>query len=142
MTRALITLAIATVAALNAGDAPAQSWPTRPITMIVPYAAGGPVDTIARIMAQRLTEVLGQTVVVENIGGAGGMTGSARVAKAAPDGYTLLMSGSAVLAINQTLYKKPLYNALTDFEHVSMFSDSTRVVIARPKLPANNFSEF
>src|SRR5438876_365990 len=112
--RTLIALTIATAAALNAGDASAQTWPTRPVTLIVPYAAGGPVDTIARIMAQRLTEVLGQTVVVENIGGAGGMTGAARAAKAAPDGYTLLMSGSAVLSINQTLYKKPLYNAVTD----------------------------
>src|SRR5438067_13249756 len=101
--RTLIALTIATMAAWNAGDASAQSsvptWPTRPVTLIVPYAAGGPVDTIARIMAQRLTEVLGQTVVVENIGGAGGMTGAARVAKATPDGYTLLMSGSAVLSI-------------------------------------------
>ena len=140
MTRTLIALAMATV--LNASHAQAQNWPTRPVTMVVPYAAGGPIDTIGRIMAQRLSEVLGQTVIVENIGGAGGMTGAARVAKAAPDGYTLLMSGSAVLAINQTLYKKPLYNAVTDFEHVALFSDSTRVVIARPNFPANTFQEF
>ena len=122
MSRTLIALTIAT--ALSASHAQAQNWPTRPVTMVVPYAAGGPIDTIGRIMAQRLSEVLGQTVIVENIGGAGGMTGAARVAKAAPDGYTLLMSGSAVLAINQTLYKKPLYNAVTDFEHVALFSDS------------------
>src|SRR5262245_52562837 len=142
MTRMLIALAIATIAALNAGDAPAQNWPTRPVTMIVPYAAGGPVDTIARIMGQRLTEILRQTGVVENMGGAGGMTGAARAAKATPDGYTLLMSGSAVLSINQTLYKRPLYNAVTDFEHVALFSDSARVLITRPKLPVNTFSEF
>jgi len=140
MSRTLIALTIAT--ALSASHAGAQNWPTRPVTMVVPYAAGGPIDTIGRIMAQRLSEVLGQTVIVENIGGAGGMTGAARVAKAAPDGYTLLMSGSAVLAINQTLYKKPLYNAVTDFEHVALFSDSTRVVIARPNFPANTFQEF
>ncbi|HLQ89572.1 MAG TPA: tripartite tricarboxylate transporter substrate-binding protein [Xanthobacteraceae bacterium] len=140
MSRTLIALTIAT--ALSASHAQAQNWPTRPVTMVVPYAAGGPIDTIGRIMAQRLSEVLGQTVIVENIGGAGGMTGAARVAKAAPDGYTLLMSGSAVLAINQTLYKKPLYNAVTDFEHVALFSDSTRVVIARPNFPANTFQEF
>src|SRR4051812_46837962 len=87
----------------------AQSdWPNRPITMVVPYAAGGPVDTVARVAAARISELLGQQIVVENVGGAGGMTGAARVAKAAPDGYTLLLSGSAVLAINQTLYAKPL----------------------------------
>ena len=80
--------------------------------MVVPYAAGGPVDTIGRILAARLSEILGQQVVIENAGGAGGMTGASRVAKAAPDGYTVLLSGSAVLAINQTLYKKPLYNAV------------------------------
>src|SRR5262245_35890679 len=109
----------------------AQDWPARPVTLVVPYAAGGPVDTIGRIMAARLSELLGQQFVVENVGGAGGMTGAARVAKAPPDGYTLLLSGSAVLAINQTLYKRPLYNAATDFDHVALFSDSARVLITR-----------
>jgi tripartite-type tricarboxylate transporter receptor subunit TctC len=120
----------------------AQDWPTRAVTMVVPYAAGGPIDTLARILAARLSEILGQQVVIENIPGAGGMTGSSRVAKAAPDGYTVLLSGSAVLAINQSLYKKPLYNAVTDFEHVALFSDSARVVIARKDLPANTLPEF
>ena len=86
--------------------------------------------------------MLGQQVIVENIGGAGGMTGTARVAKAAPDGYTAVLSGSAVLAINQTIYKKPLYNAVTDFEHVAMFSDSARVLIARKDFPATTLAEF
>ena len=94
--------------------------------MVVPYAAGGPIDTLARILAARLSEILGQQVVIENMPGAGGMTGASRVAKSAPDGYTVLLSGSAVLALNQTLYKKPLYNAVTDFEHVALFSDSAR----------------
>ena len=124
------------------GSAAAEDWPARPINMVVPYAAGGPVDTIGRIMAARLSEILGQQVIIENVGGAGGMTGSARVAKAAPDGYTLLLSGSAVLAINQTLYKKPLYNALTDFEQVALFSNSARVLIARPNFPGNTLAEF
>jgi hypothetical protein len=110
--------------------------------MVVPYAAGGPVDTLGRIIAARLSEILGQQVVVENVAGAGGMTGSSRVAKAPPDGYTVLLSGSAVLAINQTLYKKPLYNAVTDFEHVALFSDSARVLITRKDLPVNTLSEF
>ncbi len=122
--------------------ASAQDWPTRAVTMVVPYAAGGPVDTLGRILAARLSEILGQQVVVENVAGAGGMTGSSRVAKAPPDGYTVLLSGSAVLAINQTLYKKPLYNAVTDFEHVALFSDSARVLITRKDLPVNTLSEF
>src|SRR5262249_8730425 len=104
--------------------------------------AGGPVDTLARILAARLSEILGQQIVIENAGGAGGMTGASRVAKATPDGYTVLLSGSAVLAMNQTLYKKPLYDAVTDFEHVVLFSDSARVLIARKDLPANTMPEF
>ena len=137
------TMAAAALAiALSAGTGHSQDWPTRPVTLVVPYAAGGPVDTIARIMAARLSEVLGQQVIVENIGGAGGMTGSARVAKDTPDGYTALLSGSATLAINQTLYKRPLYNAVADFEHVALFSDSARVVIARKDLPASTLPEF
>ena len=133
---AAITLMLAPLAAS------AQDWPTRAVTMVVPYAAGGPVDTLGRILAARLSEILGQQVVVENSPGAGGMTGSSRVAKAAPDGYTVLLSGSAVLAVNQTLYKKPLYNAVTDFEHVALFSDSARVLITRKDLPVNTLSEF
>ncbi len=128
--------------ATAAMPAQAQDWPSRPITMVVPYAAGGPVDTIARILAARMGETLGQQVIIENIGGAGGMTGAARVAKAAPDGYSLLMSGSAVLSINQTLYRRPLYNGLTDFEHAVLNSDSARVLIARPDFPATNLAAF
>ena len=138
-----VIAAVAAIALLLApSTVSAQDWPTRAVTMVVPYAAGGPVDTLARILAARLSEILGQQVVVENIPGAGGMTGSSHVAKAAPDGYTVLLSGSAVLAINQSLYKKPLYNAVTDFEHVALFADSARVVIARKDLPANTLAEF
>jgi tripartite-type tricarboxylate transporter receptor subunit TctC len=140
--RRIICSAVAAIALLLAPlTASAQDWPTRAITMVVPYAAG-PIDTLARILAARLSEILGQQVVIENMPGAGGMTGSSRVAKAAADGYTVLLSGSAVLAINQTLYKKPLYNAVTDFQHVALFSDSARVVIARKDLPANTLAEF
>src|SRR6516225_8056708 len=120
----------------------AQDWPSRAVTMVVPYAAGGPVDTLGRILAARLSDILGQQVVVENVAGAGGMTGSSRVAKAPPDGYTVLLSGSAVLAINQTLYKRPLYNAVTDFEHVALFSDSARVLITRKDLSVTTLAEF
>jgi tripartite-type tricarboxylate transporter receptor subunit TctC len=141
MMRTIVAIAIACCAA-STGVANAQDWPTRPVTMIVPYAAGGPVDTVGRILAARLSELLGQQVIIENVGGAGGMTGAARAAKAAPDGYTVLLSGSAVLAINQSLYKRPLYNALTDFEHVAMFADSARVLIARKDLPADTLPQF
>ena len=98
---------LATIIALAAAATPAgaQEWPNRPITMVVAYAAGGPVDSIARIFAARLGDVLGQQVLVENVGGAGGMVGASRVAKAAPDGYTFLFGGLANLAQNQTLYK-------------------------------------
>ena len=107
-----------------ASAAVAQNWPTRPITMIVPYAAGGPVDTVGRIMAQALTEELGQQVIVENIGGAGGMTGANRVAKGTPDGYTFLLGGSATMTTVPALNgKKNLYNPLTDFEHVIQFAN-------------------
>ena len=93
--------------------AAAESWPSRPLTMVVPFAAGGGTDVMGRIVGRRLSEVLGQQVIIENVGGAGGMVGSARVAKAAPDGYTFVL-GSRADAINQTLYKNPLYNLATD----------------------------
>lgn len=136
----MIALAIAALAL--AGPAGAQDWPNRPVTVVVPYAAGGPVDTIARIMAVRLSELLGQQIIVENVGGAGGMTGAARVAKAAPDGYTAVLSGSAVLVTVPLLYKRPPYDPRTDFEHAALFSDSPRVLIVRKDLPVNNLREF
>src|SRR5262245_65965912 len=140
MMRTIVAAAIAFAAAI--APVQGQTWPTRPITLVVPYAAGGPVDTVARIVSARVSEILGQQIIIENIGGAGGMTGASRVAKSAPDGYSMLLSGSAVLSINQTLYRKPLYNGLTDFEHVVMHSDSARVLIARPDFPAKSLSEF
>src|SRR5262245_22162073 len=142
----LLIVASASLAAfmllLVATSGRAQDWPSRPVTMIVPYAAGGPVDTLGRILGARLGEVLGQQITIENVGGAGGMTGSARVAKAAPDGYTVLMGGTSVLAMNQTLYKRPLYDAATDFTPVALVTDSARVLITRNDFPANNFQEF
>jgi len=87
--------------------ADAADWPTRPLTMINPFAPGGPNDVVARLLAQRMGEILGQSVIVENVGGAGGMTGASRVAKAEPDGYTFLQGTVGTQAQNQTLYKKP-----------------------------------
>jgi tripartite-type tricarboxylate transporter receptor subunit TctC len=122
--------------------ASAQDWPSRPVTMIVPYAAGGPVDTVGRIMAQGLSEALGQQVIIENIGGAGGMTGAARVAKSAPDGYQFVLGNVGTHAQNQTLYKNPLYNATTDFAPVGLLVDLPMLMVARMDFPANNLAEF
>ena len=128
--------------ALDAG-ALAQDWPTRPVTMVVPFAAGGPVDTVGRIMAQGLGEVLGVQVVVENVGGAGGMTGAYRVAKATPDGYTFLLGGTATMTTVPALYgRKTPYDPLTDFEHVIEFADSARILIARQDFPAGSLQAF
>src|SRR5262249_50754625 len=138
-------LAVGAAAALAfalPGAAVAQDWPTRPVTMVVPYAAGGPVDTVGRIMAARLSEVLGQQVVIENVGGAGGMTGSRRAAKAAPDGHTFLLGGLAVLAQVPNLYRRPLYNPVTDFAPVALFADSARILITRRDLPVDTLPAF
>ena len=141
MKKSLVALALAAILQHPAG-ALAQTWPSRPITLVVPYAVGGPVDTVARIVSARMSEILGQQFVVENLAGAGGMTAGAKVAKAAPDGYTMLVSGSATLTQIPNLYKKPAYNPLTDFEHVVIHSDSARILITRPNFPANNLAEF
>jgi len=134
-------IAAATVFALGA-HAAAQDWPARPITLIVPFAAGGGLDVSARIQALRMSELLGQSMVVENVAAAAGMVGGARVAKSAPDGYTVLIGNTGTHAFNQTLYKKPVYNAVTDFEPVGLVSESPRILIARKDLPANNLKEF
>ena len=140
--RKLATMAVAVLAML-ARPAAAQDWPARPVTLVVPYAAGGPNDTIARVLSGRLAEILnGQIIIIENSGGAGGMTGANRVAKAAPDGYTLLLGGLAVLAQVPNLYKRPLYNAAADFEPVALVTDSARILITRKDFPANTLAEF
>ena len=124
------------------GAAMAQTYPTRPITMIIPFAAGGPQDTINRVVAQRLSEILGQQVVIENIGGAGGMTGSKRVADATPDGYTFGVGSVGTHAQNQTLYKKPAYNSATDFTPIALMAETPIALTVRKDLPVNNFKEF
>lgn len=117
-------------------------WPTRPVTMVVPLAAGGLVDVVGRLLASRLSELLGQPVIVENVGGAGGMTGAARVAKASPDGYQFVLGTAGTHAQNQTLYKRPLYNAVTDFAPVALFTQQPLLLLARKDLPASNLREF
>src|SRR5262245_33843254 len=123
------------------GPAAAQSWPTRPLTMVVPFAPGGGTDVLGRIVGRRLSEALGQQVSIENGGVAGGMVGSARVAKAAPDGYQFVL-GSRADAINQTLYKNPLYNFAADLAPVVLIADQPTLLVARKDLPADNLQEF
>ena len=115
----------------------AEEWPNRAVTMVVGFAPGGGTDVLGRIIGRRLSEVLGQQVVIENVGGAGGMVGSARVAKAAPDGYQFVL-GSRADAINQTLYKNPLYNLATDLAPVALIGEQPMVLVARKDLPAAN----
>ena len=122
--------------------AEAQTWPTRPVTMVVAFAAGSGDDVFARIVGPRLSELLGQQVIIENIGGAGGMTGTARVARAAPDGYQFVLGGTGTFAANQTLYKNPLYNAATDFTPVALVAEQPMLLIVRKELPVNNLAEF
>ena len=120
----------------------AQEWPTRTITLVVPFAPGGGVDISARLQAQAIGDILGQNVIVENIGGGAGMTAGARVAHAAPDGYTFMIGNSGTHAYNQSLYKKPLYNSVTDFTPVGLVSESPRILNARKDLPVNGLREF
>ena len=121
--------------------AAAQTWPARPVTMVVPFPPGGGTDLLGRIVSKRLAEVLGQPVVVENVGGAGGMIGSARVVKSAPDGYTMVI-GTTADAINQTLYKSPLYNFATDLVPAGLMGSQPTVLLARKDFPANTLQEF
>jgi tripartite-type tricarboxylate transporter receptor subunit TctC len=127
---------------LTASGALAQAYPAKPVTMIIPFAAGGPTDVLGRIVAQRMSEILGQQVVVENVGGAGGMTGSKRVADAAPDGYTFVLGTVGTHAQGQSLYKKPLYHAATDFTSVALIAEVPIVLITRKDLPVSNLAEF
>lgn len=133
---------IALVAVLASGMANAQQWPTRTLTMINPFAAGGPNDVPGRLFAQRMGEILGQKVIIENVGGAGGMTGAMRVAHAAPDGYTFLQGTVGTQVQSQALHKKPAYDALKDFVSVGLFLEAPLVLVARKDFPANNLKDF
>ncbi|MFC7334237.1 tripartite tricarboxylate transporter substrate binding protein BugD [Rhodocista pekingensis] len=135
----VIAAAAATVLAAGvlAGPVSAQDYPTRPITMVVPFSAGGPTDTVARLVAQEMSGALGQQVVIENVGGAGGTIGAARVAKADPDGYTLLLHHIG-MATSATLYRKLPFDALTDFSPVGLVTDVPMTIVARKDFPADD----
>jgi tripartite-type tricarboxylate transporter receptor subunit TctC len=141
---ALKTLAIALFMGAISLTTPslAQDFPNRPLTMVIPFAAGGPTDVQGRVIAARMSELLGQQVIVENVGGAGGMTGSARVANAAPDGHTFVLGTVGTHAQGQTLYKKPLYNAVTDFSPVGLLIEVPIAIVARKDFPATTLKDF
>jgi tripartite-type tricarboxylate transporter receptor subunit TctC len=138
------TAALAAIAALLAltAAAGAETYPSRPLIMVVPFAAGGPQDTIARLVAARMGEVLGHQLVVENVGGAGGTSGSLHVKNAAPDGYTFVLGSVGTHAQSQTLYKKPAYNAAEDFTPVAFIGETPIALTVRKDLPVNNLQEF
>lgn len=140
---ASLKLISAVIAVVAAGEAAvAEQWPTRPVTMVVPAAAGGGGDVFGRVLAPRLAELLGQPVIIENVGGAGGMTGTSRVAKAAPDGYQFVFGNIGTHAHNQSLYRRPLYNAATDFAPVALVAETAAVLIARKDLPVGDLAQF
>jgi tripartite-type tricarboxylate transporter receptor subunit TctC len=138
------TIVAAALGLILAAAAPAraQDWPTRPVTMVVPFPAGGPVDLVARLLSQRLTESLGQPVIVENIGGAGGMSGAARVAKSPPDGSMFVFGTQGSHTFSQMLYKKPLYDAVTDFAPVAVVVENSKLLLTRKDLPVSTLAEF
>lgn len=118
----------------------AQAWPTRPITLVSPFPAGGPVDTICRILAEHMHASLGQPILVENTAGAAGSLGVGRVARAAPDGYTLIVGQWSTHVANAAIYKLP-YDTLTDFEPVVLLSSNPALIVGRKGLPANDLKE-
>jgi tripartite-type tricarboxylate transporter receptor subunit TctC len=142
MLRKVLGYAVGAMVALTGAAAAQQDWPTRPVTMVIPFAAGGPTDVLGRVMGERMSQILGQQVVVENVGGAGGMTGSARVAKADPNGYQFVLGTVGTHAQNQTLYKKPAYQAADDFAPVAFIAEVPLILITRKDFPAKDLQEF
>ena len=133
-------LAAAGIFALGISGASAQNYPTRNITMVIPFTAGGPTDTVGRLIAESMSKTLGQTVVIDNVAGAGGTRASGQVAKATPDGYTILLHHIG-MSTAPTLYRKLSFNPETDFETIGLVTDAPMSLIARPDFPAKNFAE-
>ena len=131
----------AALLALVASSVGAQQYPTKPLTMLVPYAAGGPTDTVARVVAQSMSKPLGQTVIVENKPSAGGILAPEQVKNSKPDGYTILIHHIG-MATTPALYRQLRFNPLTDFEYIGLINDVPMTLIARANFPAGNFKEF
>ena len=130
---------LAAAAAFTLTSALAE-YPDKPVTIVVPFSAGGPTDKVARDLAEALRKPLGGTLVIENVGGAGGTLGAAKVAKAAPDGYTLLLHHIG-MATSPSLYRNLQYKTLDDFEYLGMINEVPMTLIGKPTLPANNYAE-
>jgi tripartite-type tricarboxylate transporter receptor subunit TctC len=137
-----LALLVAAMAAVWSAAAQPQTFPARPVTIVVPYAAGGVFDTMVRIIGVRMGELLGQSVIVENVTGAGGIIGVQSVMNAKPDGYTVLLGTIGTHAYNQSIYRKRRYDAVSDFTPVTLFSDQPMVLEGRKDLPADNLAEF
>lgn len=137
-----VAAAIALLMVAPAVGTAQDKYPSRPMTMIVPFAAGGATDVVGRLISERMSQILGQQIVVENVGGAGGMTGAARVARATPDGYTMVLGTAGTHAQNQTLYAKPQYNASTDFTPVALIADVPLILVTRKDLPVTDLQSF
>ena len=138
MTRLLLLAA----ALLTGTAALAQNFPTRPIRIVVPFAAGGPADITARNIGPRLTELLGQPIVVDNRGGANGIIGAETMIRAPADGYTLMMTTASVTSINMVTYGKPPYDTLRDMLPLSPVMTTASLIVVHPSLPTKNLKEF
>ena len=136
-----VLLAVLLAAGFDAGPSSAETYPTKPIRIVVPTSPGGITDTLARALAQRLTESFGQQVIVENKPGGAGHLGMDFVAKAPPDGYTLLVAADASFVVNQHLYSKLSYDSVNDFVPISGLGISPQALLLHPSVPANTFSE-
>jgi tripartite-type tricarboxylate transporter receptor subunit TctC len=136
----LAGMMLAAIVAAPLSPVQAQDYPTNPITVIVPFSAGGPTDTVTRLVAESMSKTLGQQVIVENVGGAGGTLGAARAAKAEPDGYTLLLHHIG-MATSATLYRKLPYDPKTAFAPIGLVTEVPMILVARKDFPANNLQE-
>src|SRR5215204_7524083 len=142
MKRVFVAAVVAAVlAGATAYPARAQDYPNRPITLVVPFAPGGSTSIVARIVADKLSEALGQQIVVENRGGAGGTVGTRAVAKSPPDGYTLLLGYTGTLAIGPTLYKNAGYDPRKDFAPIGMIGNAPNSLVVHPSFPAKSVAE-
>jgi tripartite-type tricarboxylate transporter receptor subunit TctC len=137
-----IALAVALATTLAAGTAPADDYPSRPIRLIVPYAAGGGADSVARIVAKRVSETIGQPIVIENRGGGGSIIGTELVKNAQPDGYTLLLGQSGPISINPAVYRNLPYDPLKDFAPVTMTTAYPYIMVVSPALGVKTVKEF
>ena len=138
--RGLIVAAVFGVSLVVGGSASAQTYPSRPISLIVPYPAGGPTDTLARILAEPMRTLLGQPIIIENVSGAGGSVGVGRVARAVPDGYTLSIGHVQTHVINGATLKLP-YGVVNDFDPVTLIADTPQWIVVRKLLPASTLRE-